>query len=65
MWRRRGDETLTVAVHPGVSLAIPPGTSFQFRATGATALEAVAVTMPPWPGKEEAEAAEGIWPATA
>jgi mannose-6-phosphate isomerase-like protein (cupin superfamily) len=65
MWRKRGAEELTVPVRAGVSLAIPPGTAFQFRATGDAPLEAVAVTMPPWPGMEEAEAAEGIWPATA
>lgn len=65
MWRRRDGEEAIVAVKPGVSLAIPPGTDFQFRATGDSALEAVAVTMPPWPGMEEAAPAEGMWPATA
>ncbi|HVY19069.1 MAG TPA: cupin domain-containing protein [Bauldia sp.] len=64
MWRRLGEEEGTVAVAVGTSLSIPPGTSFQFRATGDSPLDAVAVTMPPWPGMAEAELAEGIWPAT-
>lgn len=64
MWRRRGKREETVSVAPGVSIAISPGTSFQFRAGRGAALEAVAVTMPPWPGAEEAKPAEGLWQAT-
>ena len=65
MWRKSGGGEETVAVHAGVSIAIPVGTAFQFRATGASALEAVAVTIPPWPGMDEATPAEGVWEATA
>ena len=61
MWRKSAAGESLVAVRPGVSISILPGTAFQFRATGATALEAVAVTMPPWPGMDEAISAEGIW----
>ena len=64
MWRRNGKGEETVAVAAGVSIAIPVGTTFQFRATGDSPLEAVAVTLPPWPGPAEAEPAEGIWQAT-
>ena len=64
MWLRLGDAKETVPLAAGVSLSIPVGTAFQFRATGDSALEAVAVTMPPWPGAEEAEPAEGVWEAT-
>ena len=60
MWR----DGETVDVSKGVSLTIPVGTSFQFRADGETALAAVAVTMPPWPGADEAEFVEGAWSAT-
>ena len=60
MWRA-GE---TVEVGTGVSISIPVGTPFQFRAEGASALVAVAVTMPPWPGADEAEFVEGAWPAT-
>jgi mannose-6-phosphate isomerase-like protein (cupin superfamily) len=65
MWRKSGEGEETVALYAGVSIAIPVGTAFQFRATGDSPLEAVAVTMPPWSGMEEAYAVEGIWEATA
>jgi len=64
MWRRLGGEEITVDVFPGVSIAIPTGAAFQFRADGDAALEIVGVTMPPWPGDGEAYPVEGIWPAT-
>ncbi len=57
-----GDETTYVG--PGLSLRIPPRTRFQLRCHGDVALEAVAVTMPPWPGAHEAEEAEPFWPPT-
>lgn len=44
----------TVEVRAGISLTIPLGTSFQFRNTGDAALEFIIVTMPPWPGTDEA-----------
>jgi mannose-6-phosphate isomerase-like protein (cupin superfamily) len=50
-----------VEVEPGVSLAIPVGTAFQFRALGEEPLCAVGTTMPPWPGEDEAVAADGPW----
>jgi len=64
MWRRLGGEETTVDVFPGVSIAIPTGAAFQFRADGDAPLEIVGVTMPPWPGDGEAYPVEGIWPAT-
>ncbi len=60
MWR--GGETVDVG--PGVSVSITVGTPFQFRADGDEPLTAVAVTMPPWPGEDEAEFVEGPWLAT-
>lgn len=50
-----------VPLSQGVCVAIPVGVAFQFRTTGAEALCAVAVTMPPWPGPSAAEFAEGPW----
>ena len=64
MWRRCGDEETTVDVEPGVSIDIPLGTAFQFRALGDEPLRAVGVTMPPWPGEDEAILAEGPWAPT-
>lgn len=64
MWRRDSANERIVDLAPGVSIAIPAGTSFQFRSDGDEAIEAVGVTMPPWPGMDEAYPVEGIWPAT-
>lgn len=70
MWRRggegrRGGEAReeTVPLEPGTCLSIPVGTRFQFRAFGDGPLAAVAVTMPPWPGEDEAREVSGVWPA--
>jgi mannose-6-phosphate isomerase-like protein (cupin superfamily) len=63
MWRRQGDRRQTVPLEPGTCLSIPAGTHFQFRATGIGPLAAVAVTMPPWPGQNEAYEVSGVWPA--
>ena len=61
MWRRLGDRGGDHPGRPGVSLAIPTGTRFQLRNDGAEPLAAVAVTMPPWPGEDEARFVEGPW----
>jgi mannose-6-phosphate isomerase-like protein (cupin superfamily) len=65
MWRRGADGREAVdAVEPGVSLDIPLGTAFQFRALGDAPLRAVGVTMPPWPGGDEAVVVPGRWQPT-
>ena len=61
MWRKLGNLEETVALQPGVSLAIPAGAHFQFRNDGAEPLDCVGVTMPPWPGKDEAYEVDGVW----
>jgi mannose-6-phosphate isomerase-like protein (cupin superfamily) len=61
MWRRQDDVEEIVNLVPGMCLSVPHGTSFQFRADGATPLEAVAITMPPWPGDDEAYVVAGAW----
>ncbi len=65
MWRKLGDEEEIADVGPGVSLALPVGTHFQFRCDGLEALVIVGATMPPWPGKDEAIVVEGTWEPTA
>ncbi len=60
-WRKNDTAEETIPVHPGVSISIPVGTHFQFRSEGEEPLEAVGVTMPPWPGPDEAYAVTGIW----
>ena len=64
-WRRSTTAEAIVPITPGTALTIPPGCAFQFRAGTGQDLVAVAATLPPWPGPEEAELVEGIWPATA
>jgi mannose-6-phosphate isomerase-like protein (cupin superfamily) len=61
MWRADSRQEIVIALRPGLSLTIPVGTSFQFRSTGLSSLEAVAITMPPWPGEAEAVLVKGIW----
>ena len=64
MWRRQGDRDQIVPVDAGVSLTIPLGTHFQFRSLGPEPLAALGVTMPPWPGDNEAFEVEGKWTPT-
>ena len=61
MWRAEGDQEQIVALEAGICLTIPVGTRFQFRASAAEALCAVAITIPPWPGPEEAQHVVGPW----
>jgi mannose-6-phosphate isomerase-like protein (cupin superfamily) len=66
MWRKQDGREEVVALERGVCLTIPLGTQFQFRAAAEVGLEAVAVTMPPWPGEDEAVFVRGPWsPAAA
>ena len=64
MWRRDGEREEIVELQPGLSLSIPLGTRFQFRADGDAPLAAVGIAMPPWPGENEAYVVEGPWQAT-
>jgi mannose-6-phosphate isomerase-like protein (cupin superfamily) len=61
IWRKQGEREEIAALEPGISLTIPVGTHFQFRASGDKALEAVGVTMPPWPGDSEAVPVAAKW----
>ena len=63
MWRRFGDREETVAVRPGISITIPVGTHFQLRCDGDAPLSAIGMTMPPWPGEDEAYPVAGPWVA--
>jgi mannose-6-phosphate isomerase-like protein (cupin superfamily) len=64
MWRKLGGSERIDQVEAGVCLTVPLGTHFQFRAEGSTPLAAVGVTMPPWPGPDEARIVEGKWRPT-
>jgi len=63
MWRKQGAREEVTFLQPGLSLTIPLGTHFQFRAGPTEALAAVAITMPPWPGEGEAVPVSGPWQA--
>ena len=61
MWRKSAGAEEITGLSPGVSLSIPVGTHFQFRCDGDEPLEAIGVTMPPWPGMDEAYEVRGAW----
>ena len=61
IWRKQGEREEIVPLVPGTCITIPRGTHFQFRASAAAALSAIGITMPPWPGADEAIAVAGIW----
>jgi mannose-6-phosphate isomerase-like protein (cupin superfamily) len=61
MWRKQGAREEVVALSPGVCVTIPLGTQFQFRAARDESVAVVAITMPPWPGEDEAMPATGPW----
>ncbi|HSU04076.1 MAG TPA: cupin domain-containing protein [Acetobacteraceae bacterium] len=65
IWRRLEGEEAVTALTDGVSLTIPTGTSFQFRCDSAEPLSVIGVTMPPWPGQQEAAFVDGPWSPTA
>ena len=65
LWRRgAGEAEEVVALRPGVAVSIPVGTEFQFRAAAGSEVAVVGVTMPPWPGDDEALPAVGPWEPT-
>jgi mannose-6-phosphate isomerase-like protein (cupin superfamily) len=61
MWRQQDGQEEVVVLEPGLCLTIPLGTHFQFRASLSFGVSAVAITMPPWPGAEEAVVVIGPW----
>jgi mannose-6-phosphate isomerase-like protein (cupin superfamily) len=61
VWRKCETVESVVDVQPGVSLNIEVGTHFQFRNTCDDDLCFVIVTMPPWPGEQEAVRVDDYW----
>ena len=61
IWRKMGEQEKVTDLQPGISVAIPTGTHFQFRNDATEPLEIVAATMPPWPGEGEAYFVPGRW----
>jgi mannose-6-phosphate isomerase-like protein (cupin superfamily) len=65
IWRRDGGGEETTELRAGVSIDIPVGTAFQYRCIGAAPLEFLCISMPPWPGDQEARIIAGPWEPTA
>jgi mannose-6-phosphate isomerase-like protein (cupin superfamily) len=64
IWRGQDGVERIDPLSPGTSLTIPLGTAFQFRTEAGSALAFVAITMPPWPGMDEAVPVLGPWAPT-
>ena len=60
------DQVAPVDVAPGNALVIPTGWRFQFSAGAGGPLRFLCMTMPPWPGPDEAQPADfgGLGPPT-
>jgi mannose-6-phosphate isomerase-like protein (cupin superfamily) len=61
MWRKSEDYETVTPLTAGVSVTIPVATHFQFRNDSDDTLQAIAVTIPPWPGMDEAYEVKGKW----
>ena len=64
IWRRLGDDEQIVDLDAGICVTIPVETEFQFRCDSDSPLRIVAITMPPWPGDDEATQIPGPWRPT-
>jgi len=65
VWRADNGREEILTLEPGLSLTIPLGTHFQFRNDGVEPLRILGVTMPPWPGPDEAMPVSGPWSLSA
>jgi mannose-6-phosphate isomerase-like protein (cupin superfamily) len=61
IWRSLGAEESVLELAAGQSLTIEAGVHFQFRCDGDAPLDIIGVTMPPWPGMDEAYVVAGKW----
>lgn len=64
VWRKNEQQAEVITFSPRTCLTIPVGTHFQFRTAGAESLRFLILTMPPWPGPDEAVAVKGHWETT-
>jgi mannose-6-phosphate isomerase-like protein (cupin superfamily) len=65
IWRRDGTGEEVTVLEAGVSIDIPVGTAFQYRCDGPDPLRFICISMPRWPGDDEATVIEGPWTPTA
>ena len=64
IWRKVGAEERITTLTSGVSIDIPKGTAFQYRNVGTEPLKFICISMPPWPGDQEASHLDGAWAPT-
>jgi mannose-6-phosphate isomerase-like protein (cupin superfamily) len=64
-WSAQDSGERVESIRTGDSLHIAPGTTFQVRAGAHDSLTIVGVTMPPWPGVDEAWLVRGKWQQSA
>jgi mannose-6-phosphate isomerase-like protein (cupin superfamily) len=64
IWRKSDRQEDIVDLASGDCLTIPLGVAFQYEALDGEALVFIAVTIPPWPGSEEAMFVDGPWRAS-
>ena len=64
IWRKDATEERVTSLAAGVSIDVPVGTAFQYCNTGSEPLTFICITMPPWPGDEEASHLKGAWEPT-
>jgi mannose-6-phosphate isomerase-like protein (cupin superfamily) len=64
IWIEHSGDDDIIELKPGVSFVLPKQTRMQFRARNKSPLTIILVTIPPWPGDDEVEFVEGIWPPT-
>jgi mannose-6-phosphate isomerase-like protein (cupin superfamily) len=64
IWRDNWEESSVTTLVPKTTIDIPVGTSFQYRNIGDSSLKFICISMPPWPGDEEATYIEGVWEQT-
>jgi mannose-6-phosphate isomerase-like protein (cupin superfamily) len=61
IWRKMGELEETTVLEAGVSITLLLGTTFQFQNLGEQPLQMILVTVPPWPGADEAVVQENHW----
>ncbi len=64
IWRKANGVEKITPLLPGTSIDIPVGTAFQYRCDGSTPLKFICISMPPWPGDQEATRLPGPWQPT-
>jgi len=61
VWRKFEKEESRTSIHKNTAITIPRGCHYQYKNTGMDVLRFIIVTMPPWPGADEAYRVDGVW----